>query len=61
MIAKRYNGLGVLGLVLAALSVRWLITPTSHPSASNARITAVWIQLAIGALLVALPVLRFRR
>lgn len=49
------NGLmtSLIGIGIAAGAARWLITPINHPDASDARVTAVVIQLVLGVAMVA--------
>lgn len=43
-----YGLIGFSGMLVAAWSVHWLITPTQHPNASTAQYLSIWLQIMAG-------------
>lgn len=58
---RRGSFTALLGVVLCAMAVRWLITPLNHPDASTLRTVAVYLQLLVGVGLVIVGTLEHRR
>jgi hypothetical protein len=52
MKSRSFTGVSIVGFILVVVAIRWLITPLSHPSASNARTTGVWVTLVVGIVLL---------